>query len=122
VQLLLYGLGYHRLGLPVRRVVLAANPRTAASLDGLYVWERAFTDEHGQVLPDVVELITEVFEQTAHRRAYAEQIVAGRIGLTDVPSSPSSDECFFCPFYRPQAARDSGPGCPGSAAALSHRE
>jgi hypothetical protein len=31
VQLLLYGLGYLRMGLPVKRVVLAAYPRTAAT-------------------------------------------------------------------------------------------
>jgi hypothetical protein len=43
VQLLLYGLGYRRSGLPVRRVAVAAYPATAASLDGLYVWERGST-------------------------------------------------------------------------------
>ncbi|WP_345462608.1 hypothetical protein [Nocardioides marinquilinus] len=117
VQLLLYGLGYRNLGLPVRRVALAAYPRTAASLDGLYVWERAFADEHGNVLPDVVELLTEVFAQTEQRRAWADEIVAGRQGLLDVSADPSADECYFCPFYRPQAARDGGTGCPGSVSA-----
>jgi hypothetical protein len=53
VQLLLYGLGYALMGLPVKRVVLAAYPRTAATLDGLYVWETAFTNSDGYVLPDV---------------------------------------------------------------------
>lgn len=123
VQLLLYGIGYLRLGLPVRRVVLAAYPRTAASLDGLYVWERALTHGDGptphagmdSLLPDVVELIAEVFTQTEARQEYAEQITAGRIRLLDVPASPSSEECYFCPFYRPQAARDGGAGCPGNA-------
>lgn len=113
VQLLLYGLGYLNLGLPVRRVVLAAYPRTAASLDGIYVWERGFSDETGAVLPDVVALLIEVFAQTAQRRAYADQLVAGTLRLLDVPSDPTADECFFCPFYRPQAARDGGAGCPG---------
>lgn len=113
VQLLLYGLGFFRLGLPVRRVVLAAYPRTEASLDGLYVWERAFCDAAGQVLPDVVELLSEVFAQTAVRRGYADQIAAGAIGLLDVPADSTAGECFFCPFYRPQAARDGGAGCPG---------
>lgn len=37
VQLLLYGAGYRALGLPVKRVVLAAYPRTAASLDSMFV-------------------------------------------------------------------------------------
>lgn len=113
VQLLLYGLGYYKLGLPVRRVALAAYPRTAASLDGLYVWERPFADEHGQIAPENVELLNTVVTETAQRRAYGEAITAGRIGLMDVPAAADSDECYFCPFYRPQAARDGGVGCPG---------
>lgn len=122
VQLLLYGLGYYKLGLPVRRVVLAAYPRTAASLDGLYVAELEFSDEHGQILPEVLELLALVFDQTAERRAYASEITAGRLRLMDVPAVIDADECYFCPFYRPQAAKDSGPGCPGSAAAVAHVE
>ncbi|MEV6413876.1 hypothetical protein [Kribbella sp. NPDC051718] len=106
VQLLLYGQGYRNLGLPVNRVALAAYPRTAASLDGLYVWERQYT-------PADDELLQVVFDQTAHRRQYAEQIVAGRMDLMQVPAAADSDECFFCPFYRPQAARDGQYGCPG---------
>lgn len=124
VQLLLYGLGYARMGLPVRRVALAAYPRTAASLDGLYVWERAFTVEGnpGLLTPENTALINTVFAETQVRRQWADAITAGRVGLMDVPSDPDADECYFCPFYRPQAARDSGPGCPGSAAAATHLE
>jgi hypothetical protein len=114
VQLLLYGLGYYRLGLPVRRVVLAAYPRTAASLDGLYVWERAFADEHGQILPDVLELLGLVFDQTARRKVLAQQLLNQQIGFLDVPVAPDDSECYFCSFYRPQAARDGGVGCPGT--------
>lgn len=118
VQLLLYGLGYHRMGLPVRRVVLAAYPRTAASLDGLYVRDLYFTDEHGQILPEVLELLTLVFAETKVRRSYAEQITAGQLQLMDIPSVPDSDDCYFCPFFRPQAAKDGGAGCPGTASAM----
>lgn len=114
VQLLLYGLGYHLMGLPVRRVVLAAYPRTAASLDGLYVRDLDFTGADGQVLPEVVELLAEVFADTARRREQAAQILGHQIGLMDVPSHPDGDDCYFCPFYRPQSARDGGPGCPGT--------
>lgn len=114
VQLLLYGLGYYLLGLPVRRVVLAAYPRTAASLDGLYVLETGFSGDDGQVLPEVVELLTEVFADTARRKDQAAEITAGRLGLLDIPAAPDNDACYFCPFYRPQAAKDpSLPGCPG---------
>jgi hypothetical protein len=94
----------------VNRVALAAYPRTAASLDGLYVWERQYT-------PADDVLLVEVFEQTACRRQYAEQIVAGRMHLMDVPADADTDECFFCPFYRPQASRDGQYGCPGPSQA-----
>lgn len=110
VQLLLYGQGYRNLGLPVNRVVLAAYPRTAGSLNGLYVWEREYT-------PADDALLQEVFAQTAHRRRLADQIIAGSIGLMDVPADTGEDrdtECYFCPFYRPQSSHDPRfGGCPG---------
>lgn len=106
VQLKLYGLGYLNLGLPVKRVALAAYPRTSHTLDGLYVWE----EESG---PQDNALFIEVFEQTQRRKQYGEAIASGRARLTDIDSAPDDDECFFCPFYRPQAAKDNGPGCPG---------
>jgi len=108
VQLLLYGQGYRLMGLPVNRVALAAYPRQASSLDGLYVWEREHTPADDQ-------LIQEVFDQTATRQEYAKQLHAGRISLNNIPMTPDSDSCYFCPFYRPQTARDGGPGCPGTA-------
>lgn len=117
VQLLLYGLGYLRLGLPVRRVALAAYPRTAATIDGLYVWERPFTDAAGQLLPENLELLETVFADTQRRRGQADNILAQHWQLMDVPAIPDGDECYFCPFYRPQSARDGGPGCPGSVGA-----
>lgn len=107
VQLLLYGKGYRNLGLPVRRVALAAYPRTASTLDGLYVWER-------EARPDDDELLEEVFKLTRIRRQWGAEIQSGQMTLNDVPARPDSDECYFCPFYRPQSARDNGPGCPGT--------
>ena len=107
VQLLLYGRGYRLLGLPVTRVAIAAYPATASSLDGLYVWERPYTP-----LDD--ELLEEVFTQTAQRSEYARAIRAGQLSIDQVPTAPDDSECYFCPFYRPQSARDGGPGCPGT--------
>lgn len=114
VQLFLYGLGYWLLGLPVRRVAVLAYPATAASLDGLFVRDADFSDEDGQILPEVVELLERVAGETVRRKEYAARIESGVMQLMDVPAAPDGDECFFCPFYRPQAAKDSGAGCPGT--------
>lgn len=109
VQLLLYARGYRRLGLPVRRVAILAYPRTTASLDGLYVWERPYTPADDALLDDVLR-------QLDTRKRWAAALLAGECQLTDVPAD-ASDDCHFCEFFRPQSARDGGPGCPGHAAA-----
>lgn len=114
-QLHLYGLGYLNLGLPVKRIAIAAYPATAASLDGLYVWEQEFTVDGYQLTPEAQVLLDEVFAQTAARRAQADELLAGRLGIDQVATHPDSGECYFCPFYRPQAAHDHGTGCPGTA-------
>lgn len=117
VQLLMYGLGYINFGLPVTRVVLAAYPATASSLDGMYVWEHATTYDG-----DDGALLAYVFEQTAYRKQWAEHILSAgtqeqqMARLCDVPADTGEDrdqECYFCPFYRPQASRDGLYGCPG---------
>lgn len=108
VQLMLYGAGYRALGLPVKRVAIAAYPRTSHRLDGLYVWERPVTDQQ------LADLVREVIRLTQVRKQWAADILAGRAELRDVPASPDDDRCYFCPFYRPQAAHDAGPGCPGN--------
>lgn len=107
VQLLLYGKGFRNMGLPVRRIALAAYPRTSHTLDGLYVWER----ETG---PQDDALIEEVFKLTAARKALADQILSEQKTLMDIPARPDGYECYFCNFYRPQSAKDNGPGCPGT--------
>lgn len=112
VQLLLYARGYRLLGLPVRRVALAAYPVTAGSLDGLYVWDREYT-------PADDVLLEEVFAQTALRKQWAAAIITGTANLMDVPAAPDDGVCIFCPFYRPQAAHDGGLGCPGHVEKVS---
>lgn len=106
IQLLLYGRGYRLLGLPVDRVALVAYPRTASTLDGMYVWDRPYTPEDDAILDAV-------FAQTQIRYGYATALREGKITLQDIPACPSDDECYFCPFYRPEAARGSD-GCPGT--------
>ena len=108
VQLLLYAHGYRQLGLPVRGVALAAWPRTASTLDGLYVWERPHTEADDQ-------LITEVLQQTETRKAMAQLLISGLVRFDQIPHSPDNDSCFWCPFFRPEAARDGGPGCAGTS-------
>src|SRR5690606_26817074 len=104
-QLLLYGRGYRNLGLPVKRVVLVAYPRTRATLKELYVWERAYDSEADA-------LVDSVLADTARRAQLAEEVRSGRRSLwTQVERDPSSGDCFFCPFYRPHVT--DGPGCPG---------
>lgn len=116
VQLLLYGLGYRRIGFPVRRVVLAAYPRTAASLDGLFVWDHELT-----AADDV--LIGEVFAQLHTRKWLAHLLAEGRLSFDQVPMTPDSDECYFCPFYRRQAANETTViGCPGTADVTTRKE
>lgn len=107
VQLLLYGLGVRNMGLPVTRIVLAAYPRTASTLDGMYVWSH-------DCCPDDDVLIAEVLRVTGIRQLIAQQVRDGLMQLRDVPVTPDDDECFYCSFYRPQSAYDGGPGCPGT--------
>lgn len=107
VQLLLYARGYRRLGLPVRRVTVLAYPRTMASLDGLYVWDRPYTAADD-------ELLDEVIERLDVRKQWAAALISNTAQLSDIPAD-TTDDCHFCEFFRPQSARDGGPGCPGTA-------
>jgi len=122
VQLLLYGLGYLNAGLPVNRVILAAYPRTASSLDGMYVWEHQTDWSDGS---EDTELLRTVFRQTEIRKNWAQHILSRpdpMRALRDVPADTGEDrdtECYFCPFYRPQASRDGLYGCPGPDATAS---
>jgi len=107
IQLKLYARGYRNLGLPVRRIVLAALPRTASTLDGMFIWDHELTPQDDAEVDEVLRL-------TAARKALAAEVAAGRMSFMQVPAVPDDDACWFCPFYRPQAAYDGGPGCPGT--------
>jgi hypothetical protein len=107
VQLLLYGAGFRALGLPVRRVVLAAYPRTASTLDGLYIWDHVTG-------PEDEILVREVLDQMAIRQEVAAWVRNGSMSFMQVPATPEGDTCYFCAFYRAQSAYDHGPGCPGT--------
>jgi len=106
-QLLLYGLGNIRAGRPVTRVALIAYPRTRSSLDGLYVWETPFDAE-------AVAEIADTFAETSRRHQLAAEVAAGRMTLEQVSRTPVRDECYFCPFYRPEGGHGPAVGCPGT--------
>lgn len=107
VQMLLYARGFRRLGLPVKRVALLAFPATAASLAGSYCWERPYT-------PADDVLLDQVFTETEYRRQWALALITGSAQLMDVPSCETDQNCYFCPFFRPQARQNpAGGGCPG---------
>lgn len=113
VQLLLYALGYIRAGFPVTSVAIAAWPRTGSNLAGLYVWHHVITDADW-------DLVSLVLKETKTRKDYAALVQAGLLTIDQVPRTPT-DGCYFCPAYRPEAARDGGPGCPGQAAVAAFR-
>jgi hypothetical protein len=109
-QLGIYGLGYLREGFRVDRVALIAWPRTGSSLSGLYVWEQPMDAA-------MAVLLKEVAADTERRKWYAAAVANAQetgFGMTldQVPRTPSHDECYFCPFYRPSAS--DGIGCPGT--------
>ena len=106
VQLLLYALGYIRAGYRVDSIAIAAWPRTGSSLAGLYVWHHVITDDDWR-------LVEEVLADTKRRKDYAALVNGGHITMNQVPRTPS-DGCYFCSCYRPESARDGGPGCPGT--------
>lgn len=89
VQLLLYAAGFRALGLPVKRVVLAAYPRTASTLDSMFCWDHPLTPED-----DV--LVADVLDQMAARQAAAAMVRAGQLDLSSIRRSPDDDACFFC--------------------------
>lgn len=89
IQLILYGMGYRALGLPVKRVVLAGLPRTAATLDGMYIWEHVLT-------ADDEAMARWVLERTQVRKLLADEVLAGRMTLMQVPATPDDTECYFC--------------------------
>ena len=107
-QLKLYARGYRNLGYPVDRIVIIGWPRTGSSIDGMFVWAEDYTPAHDDQL-------AQLFALMEWRQQFARAIESGAATMDRVPASPDSDECYFCPFYRPQSARDGGPGCPGHA-------
>jgi hypothetical protein len=89
VQMLIYAQGYRDLGYRVDRVILAAWPRTAPTLDSMYCWERPY-------VPAVDDdILRQTAALTAARRQVANYVLAGQLPIEAVPRQPG-DECAFC--------------------------
>lgn len=112
VQLWTYAIACMAAGIPIERVALVAWPRTSHTIQDAYVWSEVMSD-------DVVALLAEVVEDTARRKAWAAQLgsydawtpAQAEAFLRAIPRAADTDECFFCPFYRPNGK--DGVGCPG---------
>lgn len=109
IQMLLYALGYMHRGHNVQRIVLISWPRTKSSLDDMYVWEKQVT------LEDLRE-VEAVLDKTVAREQLAKFVAAGEMQFWDIPMTPSTDDCQYCPFFNPAALEDrTAAGCPGTA-------
>jgi len=107
VQLLAYARGFRIMGLPVRRIVIAAMPRTKSTLDNMYVWEHELT-------PADDALLEQVFQEMRIRKAMAAGVRTGQISLNDITPTPSDSTCYFCPVFRSDVLHDpSATGCAG---------
>ena len=106
-QLLTYARGFRIMGLPVRRVVLVAWPRTKSSLATTYVHEIPLGPEHDAELDAV-------FDRMKILKAMAELVREGVMSIHDIIPTPSDDECYFCPLFRADVLTDpTATGCAG---------
>lgn len=91
-----YGLGLTREGYSVKRVAIAAWPRSGM-LRGLHVWSAPFDESE--------------LETTLARYDTTRAVVAARVPISLVPATPG--ECHFCPWYTPGATTDPNATCSG---------
>jgi hypothetical protein len=109
IQMLLYALGYMHKGYNVQRIVLISWPRTKSSLSDMYVHEQLVTVE------DLRE-VEEVLNKTVVREKLAKYVAAGEMSFWDIPMTPSTEDCQYCPFFNPAALREgTSAGCPGTS-------
>lgn len=100
-QIHLYGLGWSRLGIPVREVALAFYPR-GGLLSGLHVWSEPYNEQ----------LALDALERSYNVLAVADALGCDRApeNFRQLPKNPGH-RCTYCPWFRP--GPDTGDGCPG---------
>jgi hypothetical protein len=101
----LYGLGWHRLGVPVRDVALAMYPRSGL-LSGLRIWSQPWDPAAAQAALDRHDAILAAADalDCEHNPA----------AFKDLPREPGHS-CTYCQWLQP--GPDTGNGCPGHLAA-----
>lgn len=97
----LYGLGFTRLGLPVREVSLAFYPR-GGMLSGLHVW----SEPYDQAIADAA--LQRMWSVTEAAITLGVNDEPGRYSL--IPAEPGH-RCTWCPWFKPGAA--TGRTCSG---------
>lgn len=108
-QVHLYGFGHTRAGREVRTVNLIIYPRNDSlggdfGGQGLHIWSEPYSEAIAVAALERIASVTQtavVLELDEHPDRYEL-----------VPASPSED-CRYCPFFRPGNALADGTGCPG---------
>lgn len=109
VQMIIYGQGFmDQFGLEVRRVILAAWPRTSHTLDDMYCWEWPWNQYEAD------KILRETAALTRARAEVAKMVLSRQIDISQVRRVPG-DHCIHCPQWRPQSALDGAEGCPGKS-------
>lgn len=97
----LYGVGFARLGLPVREVAIAMYPR-GGMLAGLHVWSEPFDPAIADAALERHDAILEA--------ACALDVDRKPGNYSHIPTEPGH-RCTFCPFWKPGV--EIGAACPG---------
>lgn len=106
VQVQCYGLGYERLGLPVKKVALAFYPRSGWLRD-MFVWTTDYDrDVAERALARLHRIATQIISLDILNQSHRWE---------DLDAVPSNG-CGFCPWYDPDRDLERGAsdkGCPG---------
>jgi hypothetical protein len=103
-QIHLYGLGFARMGLPVRDVALALYPR-GGLLSGLWIWSEPY---------DETVALAALARHDAILEAASALDVSGHPDRYRMLPRETGHHCTYCPFW--SAGPDTGDGCPGTLA------
>jgi hypothetical protein len=91
IQAHLYGLGDSMRGERVRNVAIVGWPRTAATLDDLYVWTEPFSRKVGQ---DALKRVERLNKRALKRQEETSETVA-EVGA----QFDTADDCRYCPHF-----------------------